>query len=75
MQKLKTINISGCNLLSCHELQYRWTSEFIHEIYKFRQCRCLHNHTDFPQKLNLEFLDIECSTYLNPSKIEDKDQE
>ena len=22
MPKLKTININGCNLLSCHELQY-----------------------------------------------------
>ena len=71
MPKLKTIIISGCNLSSCHELQPLWTLELKESIakrfYNFRQSRCLHNHTELPQKLYLELLDIESRTYLNPS--------
>ena len=72
MPKLKTINISGCNLLSCYELQHLYGHQslkkvLLREFYEFRQSRCLHLLTELPQKLNLEFLDIERSTYLNPS--------
>ena len=70
MPKLKTINISGCNLLGCHELQYLYGHQnlktvLLREFYGLRQSRCLYFLTELPHKLNLESLDIDRSTYLN----------
>ena len=71
MPKLKTIDLSGCNLLSSHELQYLYGHpglKVVHlrEFHELRHFRGFHFVVELTQKANIEELDIERSTYITP---------
>lgn len=72
MPKLRTINISGCNLLSSYELQYLYghpSLKVVHlnNFYEMRQDSCLFFVVQLPHRVKIEELDIERSTYITPN--------